>query len=143
MKMRHLETIREFELILESTFTQLRQMRLTPVELIDESLMEDAAEMVSEIASQATFFNYPGLIPSRTMLTPLNGMRIVGRILAWVRAEMLRESPFLDIRQAMRYVGATSEKQIYGAIERGRLESLKVGKELRFTTEMLERFLQQ
>ncbi|WP_437200761.1 hypothetical protein [Planctomicrobium sp. SH664] len=49
----------------------------------------------------------------------------------------------MDVRQAMRYIGATTDKQIYGAIERGRLESLKAGKELRFTTEMLERFMQR
>jgi hypothetical protein len=139
----NLRSIRDFEDQVEHQFDQFCAMRSGPAECIDEFVMEDVADAVNDVVHQATYFNFSETIPSRIMCTPLEGMRIMGRILAWVRSERLRESPFLDIRQAMRYMGMASEKQIYGAIERGRLESLKAGKELRFTTEMLERFMQR
>ena len=136
-------SIREFESILESTFEQLEQLHSTPLEIADNFLMEEVAEFVSEVSSQATYFNCPIVVPVRSMRTPLEGMRIVGRLLAWVREEMLRESPFLNVSQAMRYVGATSKDQIYRAVEVRRLEPMKCGKESRFTTEMLERSMQR
>ena len=141
--MDYCQNIRDFESILESAYERLREWDSTPLEIADDFLMEDVTNLVREIISQSTYFNCPIVISNRSMRTPLEGMQIVGQLLGWVREEMLRESPFLDIRQAVRYVGATSEKQIYGAIERGRLESMKCGKELRFTQDMLKGFMQR
>lgn len=49
-------------------------------------------------------------------------------------------SPYLDAEQAAAYLGVTI-KSLYGLKERGRLKSLPGSRRLRFTIEMLDRFM--
>lgn len=128
----------EFEESLCAAYADLEINFGYPPDAIDEWVCVLAAELIAELVHQSLILNPPFVVRSRSMMPTTDGMRVVAKMLDWVRERMLSESPYLNVAQATRYLGLNSEKQIYGAVERGKLKGTKFGKELKFTRNALD-----
>ncbi len=140
---RPIRTLREFLDWLQAAYDQINEWHRMPMEVVDDEVLRDVAGVVGEAASHATYFAIPSSVKPSEMMGTMRGLEAVGQLLEKARSRQLAESPYLDIGQAVRFLGARSERQIYSAIERGRITPLRFGKELRFTTEMLEKALKR
>ncbi len=131
------ESMREFESWLENTFAEIESIQSTPANAVDEGLFEDVASVVNDAAELAAFFGYPETIPIRTMRIPIDGKRIIGQLLAWVRvsrsaAENGSAVEELMSKAAVAKVLNVSQKTVDNERQRGRLPYVKVGVQVRF-----------
>jgi excisionase family DNA binding protein len=131
------ESIRNFESWLESAIAEINALEMTPADAVDEGLFEDVASVVNHAAELATNFGYPEAIPIRQMLRPIEGKRIVGRLVSWVRANAVYADPSGPIEELMgkaevAKVLRVSQKTIDNERQRGKLPFVKIGMQVRF-----------
>lgn len=131
--------LRELDGLIQATFEKIDLFEKIPIAVFDIEDLIEIAELTNGVIRKAICF--PERIPIQTMTTCLSAKRILSRIQAWVWAEMLEESPYYDISQAVRYLGFRNSKQIYSAREHGKLKGCKAGKELRFTQAQLDDYM--
>ncbi len=128
-------TVGDFEIWLESAYTEIESIQLTPVD--DEGLFEDVASVVDNAAEFATFFGYPEPIPVRPMRTPIDGKRIIGQLLAWVRVTQVNSLAGVAVEELMSKaevakVLRVSQKTVDNERQRGKHPFVKIGIQVRF-----------
>jgi len=129
-------TLDDFEIWLQSAFAAIEAKQSTPECAVDESLYEDVAGIVDDAAEFATFFGCPEIIGTRLTRTPIDGKRIVGRLLAWVRAKADAQCEHavteLMSKAAVAKVLHVSQKTVDNERQRGNLPYVKIGAQVRF-----------
>lgn len=129
-------TLGELQTWVEDRYASVSELRECSQ---DVDIMEDVAYHADQCAVHATFFGCPDSIFDEDMMTPLTALRIMGKLLRWIRKEKFNESPFLNVGEAAAYL-RTKPESVYRAVESRRLNGGKVGKELRFTREQLNQY---